>query len=73
MSTLTTTEAASSIGVSPTTIWQWVARGYLSPVRPGAKPLRFREGDVVDCHAERRGARDRARLEDMTRRWEATA
>lgn len=51
--TLTTQEAAALVGVSPHTIERWVDRGYLSPVRLGAKPSLFLERDVVECRFER--------------------
>lgn len=73
MSTLTTTDAARIVGVTPMTVRQWVARGHLEPVRHGVKPLLFREDDVVQCHAARRPGRERAVLAEMTRRWESTA
>lgn len=43
---LTTDEAALVAGVSPEVVRKWVQRGQLEPVRPGARPLRFREADV---------------------------
>ena len=64
---LTMTEAAELVNVSPFTIRGWVARGYLHPVRPNAKPLLFREADVVDCHLERQSKARHARLDAFWR------
>ena len=64
---LTMTEAAELVNVSPFTIRGWVARGYLSPVRPNAKPVLFREADVVTCHLERQSKSWHARLDTLWR------
>jgi len=52
--TVTTSEAAELVGVSEATIWKWKERGYLAPVRENAKPLRFREQDVIEADYRRR-------------------
>lgn len=63
--TLTTEEAATLVGVSPFTIAKWVTRGYLRPVRPGAKPSLFREADVVECRYERMSQAEHDRLDAL--------
>lgn len=51
--TLTVQQAADLVGVSAHTIRRWVDRGYLKPLRPGAKPSLFLERDVIECRYER--------------------
>lgn len=46
---LTTEQAARRVGVKPRAILSWAERGRLAPVMPGAKPLRFREADVIEA------------------------
>lgn len=53
MEIVTTEQAAALVGVEPATVRSWVVRGHLTPLRRGARPLRFREQDVIRCHAER--------------------
>lgn len=65
MSTLTTSEAATLVGVSPLTIRSWMNRGYLRPVRANAKPVLFREGDVVECRYERMSQAEHDRLDTL--------
>lgn len=67
MSTLTTSEAAELVGVSPFTIRSWVARGYLRPVRPRAKPALYLEVDVVECRYERMSRAEHDTLDTMWR------
>ncbi len=50
--TLTTTEVADQAGVDPATVRTWVRRGRLTPIRPGARPLRFRAEDVAHLLAD---------------------
>lgn len=46
---VTTDQAARLVGVNTATVRQWVARGWLEPLRRGAKPLRFHTSDVVNA------------------------
>lgn len=69
--TLTTEQAAERIGVKPATIRQWVARGELEPVRRGAKPLRFREADVIETQLRLRSPSWQRRIADLATRWNA--
>jgi len=52
--TVTTEEAAEYAGISPATLRGWVLKGWLEPVRRGAKPLRFDYDDVARVQRERR-------------------
>lgn len=67
--TLTTEEAAAQAGVSPATLRSWVMRGWLEPVRRGAKPLRFHYEDVARVQAEHRPAGWRTRHAEAVERW----
>ena len=69
MEVVTTEEAATLVGVTPATIRQWVARGHLRPLRAGASPLRFREQEVIDCHAERTSKRWRTEVDRLAEAW----
>lgn len=62
---LTTEEAAKRVGVQPHVIRKWVERGHLAPVIPGAKPARFREGDVIDARYATMSRRRHAELDRM--------
>jgi excisionase family DNA binding protein len=64
--TLTLVEAALLVNVSEHTIRQWVKRGHLRPVRPGGRPSRFLERDVVECHFKRTS---RARHDELDAIW----
>jgi excisionase family DNA binding protein len=62
---LTTTEAAEQVGVSPVTIRQWVHNGWLTPLNPGKRPLKFRWLEVSNCHADHRKPHERARFDTL--------
>lgn len=70
--TVTTDEAAAAAGVSPATIRGWVLKGWLEPVRRGAKPLRFHYDDVARCQRDHRPARWERRHAEAAQRWVAT-
>lgn len=69
--TVTTDEAAEIAGISPATVRSWVMRGWLEPVRRGAKPLRFRYEDVARAQAEHRPETWRRRHAEAAKRWNA--
>lgn len=58
-------EAAIQCGVTESTIRSWVLRGYLEPVRRGAKPLRFDEQALAQCAAERMSKAEHERLDTL--------
>jgi predicted site-specific integrase-resolvase len=62
---LTAEEAGEQVGVSPITIRSWVAKGWLKPVNPGRRPMRFRWLEVSRCQADHRRAAERARLDTL--------
>jgi excisionase family DNA binding protein len=70
--TLTTAEAALVLGISPAGVRQLVHRGRLRPVLM-SKPRRFRWADVEAVRVARMPPADHARLDDLARRWEASA
>jgi hypothetical protein len=63
--TLTFPEAAGLLGISPFTVKSWYVRDQLRPIREGAKPLLFREVDVLECHRARMSAAMHARLDAL--------
>lgn len=70
--TVTTEEAATIAGVRPATIRSWVMRGDLTPVRRGAKPLRFHYEDVARCQRSKRGKAWERRHAEAVEEWAAT-
>jgi predicted site-specific integrase-resolvase len=67
--TVTTDEAAHIAGVRPVTIRQWVMKGWLEPVRRGAKPLRFHYADVARVQREHRPRSWDVRHAEAAERW----
>lgn len=67
--TVTTEEAANFAGVSPATIRSWVMRGWLEPVRRGAKPLRFDYDEVARVQHEHRSEAWHRRHAEARERW----
>lgn len=67
--TLTTEEASEVAGVSPATIRGWVLKGWLEPVRRGAKPLRFHYEDVARVQRDRRPKSWAARHAEARNAW----
>lgn len=66
---MTTDEAAEVAGVQPVTIRAWVMRGWLEPLRRGAKPLRFHYADVARVQREHRPGTWEARHAEAAERW----
>jgi len=62
---LTIPEAADLLGISPFTVKSWLVRGHLRPIREDAKPLLFREVDVLECHRARMSAAMHVRLDTL--------
>ncbi len=71
--TLTTEDLCREFGVVPSAVRMWVARGWIEPVRRGAKPLRFREDDVAVFRRERMPAHERERLRRLAEAWRLTS
>lgn len=65
---LTTPEVAEELGVSPFAIRKMVERGDLTPLVPGARPLRFSLLDVADVQIKRRSKAERDRLDTLAAR-----
>jgi len=63
---LTTEEAAQRVGVTVRVIQSWVERGHLAPVMPGAKPMRFREGDVIEARYRTTSGKRHAELDKLS-------
>lgn len=71
--TLTTDDLCREFGVVPSAVRMWVARGWIEPVRRGAKPLRFREDDVAVFRRERMPVHERERLRRLAEAWRLTS
>lgn len=68
---LTTSEAATELGLSPFAVRKMVEREELVPIIPGAKPLRFHLLDVAHAQARRVSKADAARLDAIAEEWRA--
>lgn len=62
---VTTDEAATELGVTPSTIRTMVDRKELTPLVPGARPLRFTLTDVWEAQARRVTPQQAARLDAL--------
>jgi excisionase family DNA binding protein len=69
--TVTIEEAAELVGVTTYTIKKWVTQGRLSPLKPNAKPVLFREQDVLDCHYLMISKAKHQRLDKLSAAWRA--
>ena len=69
---VTTDEAAAWAGVSPATIRGWVLKGWLVPLRRGAKPLRFHYDEVARCQRDHRSQAWQARHAEARDAWVAS-
>ena len=67
--TVTTDEAAEFAGVSSATLRGWVLKGWLEPVRRGAKPLRFHYDDVARVQREHRSGAWERRHSEAVKEW----
>ena len=65
--TITTAEVADMLGVTPSRVRQLVMEGDLEPTVRGAKPLTFREVDVVEYELETR--RNREQIARLAEQW----
>jgi len=59
---VTTEQAAAMVRRDPSRIRHWVRDGFLAPLNPGRRPLRFREADVWRCERDRLSDAERAEL-----------
>lgn len=69
--TVTTEEAAAIAGVDPATIRKWVLAGLLTPMRRGAKPMRFWYDDVCRVQRDRRSKAWEKRHDAAREEWVA--
>lgn len=67
--TITTDEAATLAGVDAATIRKWVIAGDLTPMRRGAKPMRFWYDDVCRVQRDRRSKAWEKRHAQAVARW----
>lgn len=70
VTTLTTDQAATHLGIDPVTVRRWVMKGWLTPIRRGVHPLQFRYVDVETARVARKPASWHDRLDELATRWE---
>lgn len=63
--TLTSAEAALALGVGTGGVRMLVQRDKLTPIRRGARPLRFHAQDVVALRRDRLTSAERTEIDDM--------
>lgn len=68
--TVTSDWVAAYLGVTTAAVRQMVARGTLTPLRPGARPLAFHEVDVWRVKRQRQGPTERAAVTSLVHRWQ---
>ena len=66
---VTTSEAASILGISDAGVRMLVMRGDLNPLDRGARPMHFWEREVVDLEHARRPRSRRDEVSRLAREW----
>lgn len=70
MLTVTTEEAARILGVTPGMVRQLVMKGKLHPLKPKARPLRFRKSEILELEMSRRPQSESDWLDRLSQEWE---
>lgn len=66
---ITTSEAASILGISGAGVRMLVMRGDLDPIERSTRPLVFREDEVVELEYHRRTKGRREEIQRLAREW----
>lgn len=66
---VTTSEAASILGISDAGVRMLVMRGDLDPLDRSARPMHFWEADVVELEHARRSRARRTEVARLAREW----
>ena len=66
---ITTSEAASILGISDAGVRMLVMRGELEPLERSTRPLIFREDEVVELEYRRRTKGRREEVQRLAREW----
>ena len=66
---VTTSEAASILGISDAGVRMLVMRGDLDPLERSTRPLIFREDEVVELEYRRRTKGRREEVQRLAREW----